>query len=160
MTRTTQALENHEHIPPPRMKLDIATLAIAQIRVKGQNEGTTPVHCLCDSGAQNNLMTRNCADRIGPRIYPTDRIILGLGGREDTYGVAYGQISTAEGKDLRVQASFAIIEKLSTTQTNLKQINNQGRASRRRLRFPWTHRSHSRGWHMGPNNTKLNYPPK
>lgn len=65
------------------MEPTMALLATAMVKVQGGISIQT-CRALCDTGAQMNLITKQCAQRLDVRRLPCDRIIRGIGNNDGT----------------------------------------------------------------------------
>lgn len=93
--------------------LTTAVLATAQIKLH-YNDFTTPnIRCLCDSGAQINLITLKCALDSRLKIHPSSEQIVGIGGTERVIGVTFARIYDRHSHDINLPARFIVITKIA-----------------------------------------------
>lgn len=87
-------------------------LATAQV-ILGYNQAlSASMRCLCDSGAQINLITLHCAETLKLKIYPTAEAVVGIGGQERTIGTTFARIHDRHGQDIDMPAQFIVVRSL------------------------------------------------
>ncbi len=70
------------------------------------------IRALVDSGAQINLITRSCAQRLNLNIDYGASSICGIGGSQKTYGIVKLNLCTKTGGNLYLQAIFYVVSKI------------------------------------------------
>lgn len=90
----------------------IAVLATAQAILAYDEKRSTQLRCLCDSGAQVNLIALQCANELNLKIYPTTDSVIGIGGHEMTIGVTFARVHDRHGRDMNLPAQFVVVRKL------------------------------------------------
>ncbi|XP_055846939.1 uncharacterized protein LOC129912630 [Episyrphus balteatus] len=98
----------------PAIKLELALLPTAAFQLFTRSGASGSVRALCDTGAQVNLITKKCVQKIGlcVQVIPTNISGLGKNSQLKTHGVVFADLWSRGLKKLGVTIQMIVVSKL------------------------------------------------